>query len=389
MPASHSRSSTNESGALVSGHRQRGPRTAARTAALDSSLAQLLPVYARARAAGTPLVLGMVVATRGSTYRKAGAQVLVTDDGHCEGLISGGCLEGDLVERARPVFATGQPRIVHYDHSSEDDLPWGLGIGCGGAIEIWLARVDAGNRWEPMATLARCAAQGSTCSIGVVLESTVADLPAGSIFASDEPSGLAADAPAAVRDGLLAQQSGDGRPATCTFETDGGTLRMFYASLVPPRSLLVVGAGPDARPLVELALKMGWQVTIADHRPAYADPANFPSQVQVVNTRPEQLAGQVELARLDAAVVMNHHVATDLACLAALAATPIPYIGLLGPAARRDRLLADLGAVAGELGTRLRAPVGLKLGGRDPSSVALSIVAELQACFHGQDGRGH
>ncbi len=104
-------------------------------------------------------------------------------------------------------------------------------------------------------------------------------------------------------------------------------------------------------------------------------------------TTPPQLEQHVDLARFDAAVVMSHHIATDLAALQALATTQIPYVGLLGPASRRSRLLADLGtATAAKFGTRLHAPVGLELGGRDPASIALAITAEIQAHLH---GKGH
>jgi len=98
---------------------------------------------------------------------------------------------------------------------------------------------------------------------------------------------------------------------------------------------------------------------------------------------PDALAQALELAHFRAAVVMSHHLASDLAYLSALAQTTIPYVGLLGPAVRREKLLSDLGAAAHRLRPRLHAPVGLALGGRTPESIALAIVAELHAFVHG------
>ena len=122
---------------------------------MDSSITQLIPAFLEEQQRGRPLVLATIVATRGSTYRKAGAQILITEAGEPVGLLSGGCLEGDLVEQARSVFATGAPRMLQYDDSGDDEV-FGLGIGCGGSIDVWLTLLDAGTRWEPLSTLAEC-----------------------------------------------------------------------------------------------------------------------------------------------------------------------------------------------------------------------------------------
>jgi xanthine/CO dehydrogenase XdhC/CoxF family maturation factor len=133
---------------------------------------------------------------------------------------------------------------------------------------------------------------------------------------------------------------------------------------------------------VDFANRLDWKVSVVDHRPSYADPAHFPAAERVVLARPDALSVALDLAGFSAAIVMSHHLASDLAYLRALSATAIPYVGLLGPAVRREKLLADLGAAASTLRGRLRAPVGLPLGGRSPESIALAIVAELHAFFH-------
>jgi xanthine dehydrogenase accessory factor len=130
---------------------------------------------------------------------------------------------------------------------------------------------------------------------------------------------------------------------------------------------------------VEFAARLHFRVTVADHRAAYAERARFPSAQRVEHVIASALAEHIDLTRIEAAVVMSHHAPTDLQYLRALAVSPVPYIGLLGPRSRRDRLLAELSDVAAQLQPRLRAPVGLALGGETPEAIALSIVAEIQA----------
>ena len=357
---------------------------------MDGSLHQLLPTFHRARATGSPLVLATVVATRGSTYRKAGAQMLIAPDGSYEGLLSGGCLEGDLAAHAVSVLATGAPKMVRYDHSGNDDLIWGLGFGCEGGMDVWLTRLDPAANWEPFGTLASCFQRHAPVTYGMILGSTVPRLPTGALVWSAAASSPSAGLPAEVSNWVKVHlDPHDQAPDARVVDLAEPKVRMFVAPLVLPREVLVLGGGPDAQPVVEFAATMGWRVTVADHRPAYADAARFPRARRVLLTGPDELARHMDVAAFDAAVIMNHHLATDLACLATLAPTPIAYVGLLGPESRRNRLLADLGPAAAALyGTRLHAPVGLALGGRDPASIALAIVAEIQTSFHGRSHDG-
>jgi xanthine/CO dehydrogenase XdhC/CoxF family maturation factor/CTP:molybdopterin cytidylyltransferase MocA len=355
---------------------------------MDGSLHQLLPMYEQARAQGTPLVLATVVATRGSTYRKAGAQMLIGLDGRYAGILSGGCLEGDLAAHAARVLEVGVPKMVRYDNGGDDDLLWGLGSGCEGGMDVWLVRLDPAANWEPFATLAQCFEQRVRARYAFVLESATPNLPVGSTLwvagGPAPPEGLPGQLTS-----WLAQQAGIDTASAAAGIVDFETLRvrLFLAAAAVPHELLLVGGGPDALPVVEFGATLGWRVTVADHRPAYADAARFPRARRVLLCTPADLAQQIDLDQFDAAVVMSHHIATDRAALAVLAATRIPYVGLLGPASRRQRLLVDLGvATAARFGARLHAPVGLELGGRDPASIALAIVAEIQAHLH---GRGH
>jgi xanthine/CO dehydrogenase XdhC/CoxF family maturation factor len=162
--------------------------------------------------------------------------------------------------------------------------------------------------------------------------------------------------------------------------------KVFVAPIDLPARLLVLGAGADAAPVVELAALLGWQVTIADHRPAYAVADRFARAKQVVLSPATDLPKRLAFDDFDAAVVMSHHLLTDQIYLAALADSKVRYVGLLGPANRRKRLLAEIGERADKLANRLAGPVGLDIGARTPEAIALAIVAEIHTHLEGRTG---
>lgn len=346
---------------------------------MQATLGPLLPLFERERRAGRALALGVLIHTSGSTYQKPGALILIAASADYAGLISGGCLEGDLREHALAVIADGRARTVHYDLRGPDELLWGLGLGCDGAMRILMLRVGPENGWQPLAYLSEALRAHRPAAVGVVCNSQRADLPPGSLALPAAAGPCAAPlAASAVQEALAsAAHSGSGWLAA-----EHAQLELFLLSLSLPPRVLVLGAGPDAVPVVDFAARLNWKVTVLDHRAAYASAAHFPAAERVLRARPEELAQALDLAGFDAAVVMSHHLASDLAYLRALAGSPVRYVGLLGPAGRREKLLADLGADAMRLRGRLHAPVGLPLGGRTPESIALAIVAELHAFMY-------
>jgi len=329
---------------------------------------------------GESLVLATVVQTLGSTYRKAGAQMLIAGDGRVAGLLSGGCLEADLMERARGVLQTGEAATVHYDTRSSDDVIWGIGLGCEGAMTILLSRLDRSNDYQPFAFAAQCRYEQIDSRFALVTESRNSRYTAG---AAIWPQGNQ-DAPAAVRNAMnVSTPRGANIPGE-VIVADDATFLVVPIEL-PPR-LLLLGAGPDAMPLVEFAGLMNWQVTVLDHRPAYAVPERFP-RARRVSLRPSvELPQELQSQSFDAAVVMSHHLTSDQMYLAALADSSIPYVGLLGPAPRRIRLLSEIGEKAAALSGRLYGPIGLDIGARSPEAIALAIVAEIQAVMAGRAG---
>ena len=344
----------------------------------------MLPLYERERSAGRSLVLGIVLETAGSTYRKPGALMLIASDGDYAGLLSGGCLEGDLREHATKVRETGVPKVVSYDLRGPDDLLWGLGVGCEGAMNILLIRVAEANAWQPISHFLDSLYSHRATAVGIVVEGGTSGRKAGDIILPRAHSSSPPESPLDQLEIALLHQAA-GRKATWLDVDEPGAKIFGLAHALPPR-VLILGAGPDTLPIVDFASRLGWKVTLVDHRPAYARASRFPAAEKVILARAEELGKTIDTRGFNAAVVMSHHLASDLTYLIGLAHSEIPYVGLLGPAIRREKLLSDMGEAAAALRPRLRAPVGLALGGRAPESIALAIVAEIHAFIHGSEG---
>jgi xanthine/CO dehydrogenase XdhC/CoxF family maturation factor len=338
---------------------------------LDTSL-ELLE---RVPADGQPRVLATVVTTSGSTYRKPGARMLIMADGNCFGLLSGGCLEADLMIHAQRVFESGVPRTVEYDMRGPDDLVYGIGAGCEGAMRVLLEPADGGS---PAATAlgAACNASraGLPTSLAIVHESR--DLKLGTYSA-------AAPLPATLQ-AAAAQALADLSSRQFEREDHGRRTRALVQFLAPPPHLLICGAGPDAEPVVSAARALGWRVAVVDHRPAYAVSTRFPgAAVRLADAG--SLRAAVDVDGCHAAVVMSHHLASDVAYLRELAEAGAPaYVGLLGPTERRRRLASELGTSAERLRGRIHGPVGLDIGAATPEGIALAIVSEIHAWLAGR-----
>ena len=329
---------------------------------------------------GSSGVLASVVQVEGSTYRRPGARLLVTPDDGMIGLISGGCLEGDLLERAQVVRANGAPTRVRYDATGEDDLVWGLGLGCAGVVDVWLERVDA-NAPGPLDWLrhwlaTRTPAAMATATEGPRAGERAALTPDGALL-----GGLAGDEIEAELRAALST----GRSRTVRSGAEQRSIEVFH----PPLRVCVFGAGPDAAPLVRSMVALGWDVDLFDHRSALVEAARFPGASATCVPVDDAVAA-AEIGDDAHCVVMTHHYLNDRTLVRGLLETPAPYLGLLGPRQRADDLLADLaddGCVIGEEDReRVFAPAGLDLGADSPEGIALSIAAEIQAVAAGRPG---
>lgn len=348
------------------------------------TIRQLQAAFAAWRSERIPLVLASVCETHGSTYSKTGARMLVTGDGRFQGMLSGGCLEGDLAERAQAVLESGTPQSVTYDLGSSDEELWGLGVGCDGRMRIFLQPLVAESEYQPFAAMAGIFESDVTGAAITVLASTVASLAPGVTAivhgSAFRTFGIPEQHAPAIRQIAEAAVSAK-RSHTLAFDVEGGSAELLVALLTPPPRVLILGAGLDAGPVLRLMLELGWRVTVQDHRPAYLATGSFEAAERVLCEPADRLSRSVALDGFDAVIVMSHHLATDRSYLRQLAASRIPYIGLLGPPHRKRRLIDDvrddLGAAGASLESRVHGPAGLDIGGDGPASIALSIVAQI------------
>jgi xanthine/CO dehydrogenase XdhC/CoxF family maturation factor len=300
-------------------------------------------------------VLATLVSVRGSSYRRPGARLLVFPDGRRIGSISGGCLESDVIARTERVRRTGEAEVALYDTTEENDLVWGVGLGCHGIVQVVIEPLPSRPPWAMLAA----EALKTRTPLTIAVEYGVSE------GAARSGTRVAADARA-----------------------EAGT---FVQTIGPTPYLAIFGAGDDAIPLSRFAAELGWQVGVFDPRPAFPTRERFPA-AHVHRSGPAEAL--VEEAALDAAavaVVMTHHYIYDMPLLRGLLARGLRYLGVLGPKQRTDRILADLQKegtpIPAGLRERLRAPVGLDLGADGPEQVSLAIVAEIQAVLAGRDAR--
>lgn len=327
---------------------------------------RILEELAALTARGAAFTLCVVVHSSGSTYRKAGALALVGADGARLGVISGGCLESDLESAARAALEENRPRVALFDTRSDDDLVFGSGSGCRGQMQVLLLPVAAGAT-HPLCE-ALLSAERAQRPLKAALVTNGAHVGSGFLWSASNETELAPRIEP-VR-ALKGQAAGEHR-------LEGG-LTCAIVLFAPSPRVMLIGAGPEAPALIGIASRLGWRVIVSDHRER-ALAAHGAGAERVICARPADALAAVGDLRLDACIVMTHTAANDREALAALARRADPFIGLLGPPARRDELLAELDPAARTVLTpRLHAPVGIKLGGHGPEMLALSICAELQ-----------
>lgn len=337
---------------------------------------------------GERLALATIVSVRGSTYRRAGARLLLTASQQMVGNISGGCLESDVMVVADGVMASGAPRLVTYDLTADDDAVWGLGLGCNGAVELFVEPLDPAS---PQLRLLRGALDAEETLALVKL----LDGPQAGRWMAVRPGGAAEGSlgehaldDRAVRAALAAITEGASR--VLTLPSPGGDLRAFVEVLRPPVRLIVCGAGHDAIPVVRFAAELGWRVVVADQRERFLTPERFPGARAFVRAEPSAAAGSVPLDDRTYVVVMTHNYLHDRDLLRGFLRTGARYIGMLGPRQRTEKLLDELKrdgvAVTAEDRARIFGPIGLDIGGDGPEPIALALLAEIQAVEAGRGG---
>lgn len=292
------------------------------------------------------MALATLIRVEGASYRRPGARLLLDREGPLRGSLSGGCLEGDVHARAMEVLAAGVPRLVQYDLRGDADLIWGSGSGCEGLLEILIEPVEGCPEW--MAWIEQAWATRTPLTLHTSLTSD--------------------------RLGQRSRAEVPGAPA-------------FAETFLPPPALWILGASDDSRPLLRMAKELGWFAGVLDHRPAFATAARFPEADAVRAGHPAQILPGLPLEPRSAVVLMTHHYAKDLEALRLLLPSPAGYLGLMGSRARGAKLLGELATEGLQADARFHTPVGLDLGAADPGGIALSILAEIQACLHQRQGQ--
>jgi xanthine dehydrogenase accessory factor len=328
---------------------------------------------------GVAVGRAVVLRTYGSAPRLPGSNLLFTADGRIAGSVSGGCVEGATAQEIEHARLSGLSKVVHYGIT--DDVAWGVGLACGGALDVLVEPL------VPNEVAAAAAGPGGTVIVTPLPSTDDGAPPAPRLIfeASTGLDGTTADAKtdqelvAAARDALL-------RGTSRTLEA-GGREYFLEAFPVPPR-LVIVGAVEIARALVKLARELGFTTIVSDGRPAFASRERFPDADELVVGWPDEVAQQIGLGPEDAVVVLTHDAKFDEPALTEALHRGCRYVGAIGSRKtqkeRRDHLRAA-GLTDEEL-ARIHGPIGLDLGGRAPAETALAILAEVVAARYAASG---
>lgn len=356
---------------------------------------EIIKAYDDALQAGKRGALAAVVHVEGSSYRRPGARMLVTDTGELTGAISGGCLEGDALRKALLVLTQGQSKLVTYDTSDEDDATIGIQLGCAGIIQVLFEPVQASHANNPIHLLRKAVAirQKSVIVTLFSLEDKRSIQPgtcllvegngnvSGSIPDSELERYIIEDAQAVLR-----EEKSCFRQYAC----NGFSVTAFIEFIKPAVSLVVVGAGNDAIPMMRIADTVGWDVRVVDGRNTHARSDRFASACQVLVSKPEKVLEQIPLDDQTVFVMMTHNYKYDLAMLKSLIVQDIPYIGMLGPKKKLDRMLNELRDggmdITDDMLSKVYGPAGLETGAETSGEIAVSIIAEIQAVLNGKEG---
>ncbi|MBN3890601.1 MAG: XdhC family protein [Nostoc sp. JL31] len=359
-----------------------------------NELQAILEGFESSQKSGEMTFIATVVKTQGSTYRRSGAKMLMTNTGRTIGTISAGCLEKDVFEHTQQRMPDGEPIVVTYDSTASEDILWGFGLGCNGIVQVLIERLERKSTPNAIAFIQECfhkkhlgiiatvfAFEGA---VKVKLGSRLLLYPDGKIITDIKDANLIQSLLADSQAAFANQKS-----RVNNYQLPLGSVEVFIEVIQPPTPLVIFGAGYDAIPVAQFAQALGWDVTVVDCRANEATKARFPIACDVILTRRE-IVKQVFIDVNTVAVVMTHNYLDDLEILKTLLPSPARYIGVLGPKARTERLLEDLGSqgivYTTEQLTRLYGPIGIDIGADTPEEIAIAIIAEIQAVLTNRNG---
>lgn len=355
----------------------------------------IIKEYDKAKKDGKKTALATVVHIEGSSYRQPGARMLITIDGQLTGAISGGCLEGDALRKALLVMAQQKATLVTYDTSDEDDAKLGVGLGCNGIIQILIEPVDDNKAGNPIELLRKIneSRQRSVVTTVFSLENKKGPQPGTCILHQQDGTSVG-DITIPVLQSVLKEDAGKALASQAsiirTYKTGPENFTAFTEFVPPVVSLVVVGAGNDIMPLVSMAHILGWNTIVVDGRANYARADRFPTAQKVLVAKPPAVLSSLQIDEQTVFALMTHNYNYDLAMLKQLVSVNTPYIGLLGPKKKLDRILEELSvegkAITDEQLSRVYGPVGFDIGAETAEEIALSIMAEIKAVLSGKRG---
>jgi len=359
-------------------------------------LKEIVKAYDIAVAEGKKSALATVVHLEGSSYRRPGARMLITDDGQLTGAISGGCLEGDALQKALMVMAQKKTRIVTYDTMDDDEATLGVGLGCNGVIQVLIEPIDPEDPNNQVSFLKQVVAERQNAVLVTLfsLDDKKSDQLGTSLLLEENGNTRNKSIEPALFDMLkedavkaLSQQ----KSAFRNYVSENMALTAFIEYLPPVISVVIIGAGNDVFPLVDMAEVLGWETRVVDGRASYASRDRFAKSCQVLVSKPENVLDQIPVDQYTVFLLMTHNYNYDLAMLKALLNRKLMYLGVLGPKKKMDRMLGDL-ALEGihpshEQMNFVYGPVGLDIGAETAEEIALSIIAEIKAVYSGRNGQ--
>jgi xanthine dehydrogenase accessory factor len=324
-------------------------------------------------------ILATVVDVVGSGYRRPGARMLIDKNGYGIGTVSGGCLEADVLERAKKVLQTGEPIVITYDTTNDENSVFGLGMGCRGIVRILLEPIDKDSDFFEF--VSNTLDRRKTGKIVTVINPNKPNLRIGSRFYQGEFNyfGIKPTVNEIIEFKSL--------PENISTVTNLSFGEVFLETIKPTLNLLLFGAGYDALPLIKFAKEIGWRVTAIDHRTAFANATRLPEVDKIIVSNSEDLDENLFNDDYSIAVIMTHNYERDRNILWRLINSKCLYVGALGPKKRAEKLLDEIGEnFTAEQLEKLHAPVGLDIGADTPEAIALSIVAEIQAVLANRQG---
>lgn len=353
----------------------------------------IVDAYGKLDHSARKAALATVVKVRGSSYRSPGARMLITDDGRWVGSISGGCLEGDALRKARKVILEGTPMAVTYDTREESNQNLGISLGCNGVIDVLIEPIDHNDPANPVRLFEAFVHTREPMALATIFRSE-----------NETVTGqkLLIDAAGAVQQSLNDKvlTSRIAADLSKLFETRTSETRTYtwrdsevdvYLELIPPNiSLIIFGGGFDARPVSQLAKSLGWEVTVTDECAAHIAPLFFPGADNLSLCSRTFIERDFDITPFTACVLMSHNYEYDRDVLRTLLKTPAPYIGMLGPRKRFDKMREEFDregiVLSAEDMHRIHSPIGLDIGAETPDEIAVSIIAEIHSKFTCRSG---